>query len=460
MQAAQKQQHINNYPNILADRIAFLEVDDSSRAALREYLPALQQALPEFLEAFYGAVKSWPELRGMFQDESRMDYAKNAQAQHWLRLFRADFDQEYVDSVSKIGLVHSKIGLEPKWYLGAYGFVLNRMYAHAVRQYSSRFAPEKAQAKVSQLMRALNQCVMIDMDMAISIYLDENKKSYDEKLSSMAHNFESSVGAIVDSVSAAAAELQASAESLAAMSEQTSASASKVSAASEEASSNISTVSSATEEMTASISHVADMASKSSSAAEHASRESEKSEGTMRELQGTIEKINAVTELITDIAEQTNLLALNATIEAARAGDAGKGFAVVASEVKSLASETGKATEDIRAQVSEIIDKSQQTSESIMVVKGVIDESRNVSNETAESIDQQKKAITEISTSVSQTSEGTSEIARNIDQISKGASGVNDAAAGILDASRDLAKQSDVLKQEVGRFIDELKSSD
>lgn len=441
----------------LKNRVSFVEIDQETLDALEEFRPALKNTLPDILAEFYAHIAKWPKLAGMFKDQSRMDYARATQEKHWMHLFDARFDSEYESSVKKIGLVHSRIGLEPTWYIGAYAFTLNRLYAAAAMQYKSHLSPEKAQEKTARLIRALNQCVMIDMDMAISVYLDENKRTYEERLEKLTQEFESTIGEIVDGVSSASTELEASAESLVSMSEQTSRGSESVAASSEEASTNVSAVSSATEEMSASISHVAEMAKKSFQAADLASKETETSVTAMGQLKEAIEKVSQVTELISVIAGQTNLLALNATIEAARAGEAGKGFAVVASEVKSLATETAKATEDIREKISQITTKSAEATTSLESVKTAIHDTKEVSRGTAEAVDQQKEAVNEIARNVEEASNGTNEISRSIIGISEGSQGVNQAASGILEAARDLAQQGTVLRDAVESFITNLK---
>ena len=450
----------NGVSNALKNRVAFIEIDDNIREILDDYMPTLKEALPGILTEFYAHLKKWPELASMFDDPSRMDYARKGQEAHWLNLFRAKFDDDYVASVRKIGLVHSRVGLKPTRYIGAYTFTLNRLYPHAVNHYRSRFAPEKAQETAAQLIRALNQCVMIDMDMAISVYLEENKRSYDEKLNAIAHEFENQIGSIVSGVSAAAAELEASSSSLVSVAEETSGASSSVAVASEEASANVAAVSSATEQMSSSIQQVADMAEKSYQAAGRASTETEQSVLIMVELKEAIDKVSEVADLISNIAEQTNLLALNATIEAARAGEAGKGFAVVASEVKSLANETAVATEDIKMQVSEIMAKSDSAAASLEAVKVVIEENKEASQGAAKSVSEQKEAVKEIALNVEQASTGTSDITKKITHISEGASSVKDSAEGIWGAAKDLSKQGAVLSDAVNHFIGDIKSED
>ncbi|OIN86984.1 MAG: hypothetical protein AUJ12_03585 [Alphaproteobacteria bacterium CG1_02_46_17] len=445
--------------NVLKDRISFVEVDADIEETLNEYVPELLKVLPGVLELFYKHISKWPNLVGFFKDPTRMDYARKAQQDHWIRLFSARFDEEYAQSVRRIGLIHSKIGLVPTWYIGAYAFTLNHIYTHAAEQYKSRFHPGVAQEKTAKLLRALNQCVMIDMDMAISIYLEENKRSYDAKLNELAETFESTVGAIVEGVSAASTELEASAESLSAMAAQTAQGSSAVSSASEEASNNVTTVSSATEEMSASIAHVADMANRSSEASQRAVIEADQSVRIMMELKDAIDKVNAVTDLITGIAEQTNLLALNATIEAARAGESGKGFAVVASEVKSLASETSQATEDIRAQVAEILTRSDASVKSIEAMKCIIAEVREVSGNTADAVEQQRDAIHEIARNVERASEGTHQISESISMISQAAQETGHSSEQVLAAVTELAMQGNNLRDSVTKFISDIKSS-
>lgn len=447
------------YPDILNDRISFVGVNQDTQDALRDFYPDLEKNLPIILEKFYDHVRKWPRLANMFKDTSRMDHARKAQQTHWLKLFSARFDDDYAQSVRRIGLIHSKIGLEPTWYIGAYAFTLNHLYQVAAKKYSSRLNPQQAQEKTGSLMRALNQCVMIDMDMAISIYLEENKHTYDTKLSTLAEQFEASIGMIVDGVSSAATELESSAESLNTMAERTAENATQVAATSEEASTNVSAVSSATEEMSASISHVASMAGQSATSSQNAASEADQSVSIMSELKSSIDKVNSVTDLITGIAEQTNLLALNATIEAARAGDAGKGFAVVASEVKALATQTSKATEDIRVQIQEILERSDNAAKSIEKVKSVISNVSSVSGDTAEAVEQQKAAIVEIAQNVEQASNGTRAISENIVAIGQAAEETGNSAAQVLSAASELAKQIVLLRNSVKQFVSDIKDS-
>ncbi|MCM2343478.1 MAG: globin-coupled sensor protein [Alphaproteobacteria bacterium] len=410
------------------------------------------------LGEFYAHIQRWPNLWSLFKDPSRVEHAKQAQYKHWMHLFSAEFDDTYVESVRRIGLIHSKIGLEPTWYIGAYGFTLSRLYGYVAHKYSSRLSPEKAADKTAALMRAINQCVMLDMDMAISIYLEENKRSYDTSLAKLAVDFEANIGTVIYGVSSASTELEANAGSLASMAAQASASAIAVASATEEASTNVATVSAAAEEMSASISQITAMAQESLSSSNQAVQEAGQSVQIMKELEQALQKVTDITDMISSIAAQTNLLALNATIESARAGEAGKGFAVVAAEVKTLANETSKATEDIKTLVGDVLLRSDQAVQSIQSVCNVIGQVNQVSRTTAEAINEQMQAVNEITRSVSQASEGTREVASNVVGISQAAEETGRSAEQVLGAVSELSRQSEQLNSSVQKFIHDIKS--
>jgi len=174
---------------------------------------------------------------------------------------------------------------------------------------------------------------------------------------------------------------------------------------------------------------------------------------TVEGLAEAAQKIGKVVELIRDIASQTNLLALNATIEAARAGDAGKGFAVVASEVKSLANQTAKATEDIAAQIAGMQEATSGTVQSIKGISATIGEISEIASAIASAVEEQGAATQEISRNVQEAATGTQEVTSNIVTVNEAAQESGKSAAQVLNASNELAKQGEVLGEEVDKFL-------
>ncbi len=261
------------------------------------------------------------------------------------------------------------------------------------------------------------------------------------------------VGNVVQVVSSAVTELEATAQSLSAMAEQTQIQSSTVAAAAEEASSNVSTVSASTEELTASINEITKKVNDSASKAGEAAKQAESTNVTVNSLKFAADKIGEVVKVINEIAEQTNLLALNATIEAARAGDAGKGFAVVASEVKNLAGQTAKATDEIRLQITEMQQATDDSVASIQSISNTIMELNEISSSVAAAVQEQAAATYEIARSIEQVSEGTNEVTVNITSVSQAAAKTGHSSQEVLATAKELGKQSIILQDQMEEFL-------
>jgi len=274
-----------------------------------------------------------------------------------------------------------------------------------------------------------------------------------------ADEFETAVGAIVSNVSASAVQLEASAGTLTRTAETTQSLSSQVAGASEEASSNMQSVASATEELSASVDEIGRRVKESSQIAEAAVRQAEQTDSRIGKLSRAAQEIGDVVKLITAIAEQTNLLALNATIEAARAGDAGRGFAVVASEVKSLASQTAKATDEISNHISGMQGATQESVAAIKEIGGTIGKISDIATTIADAVEQQSSATQEIARSVQNVAQGTEEAAASIMQVNRGATETGTASEEVLNSARTLSSESTRLREELDRFMANIRAA-
>jgi methyl-accepting chemotaxis protein len=274
----------------------------------------------------------------------------------------------------------------------------------------------------------------------------------------LADGFEQSVKGVVEAVSASAVELEANAQSMSSVAEDATRQVQAVAAATTQASASVTTVAAASEELSASISEISRQVSDSSRAASDAVGEVDRTGTTMSELAAAADEIGGIVRLIGEIASQTNLLALNATIEAARAGDAGKGFAVVASEVKNLATQTGRAAEDITGRITKIQVTTNAAVEAMNNVKGTIARVSEISAAIAAAVEEQTAATKEISGNATQAATGTEEVARNIEGVSRAADDAGSAAGQVREASAELAKQAEALRHEVDSFIARVRS--
>jgi len=435
-------------------RLTFMQITPDTGKVLSGFWPHVQSALPGILDGFYRHVTSEPQLVHLVGNQTGR--LKTAQSVHWERLFSGRFDAAYFDSVRAVGTVHAKIGLEPRWYIGGYNYVLVQLSALAGRVH--RFAPKRAR----HVTQALVTAVLLDMDVAISVHQDlfvEAAEQRSKSIDILTRAFEVKADELVGQVSSAATELQATAQSMTGIAGTATQQATNVAAAAEQASVNVQTVASAAEELASSITEISRQVAQSAKVAGKAREDARRTDGVVQALADGAQKIGEVVGLISNIAGQTNLLALNATIEAARAGDAGKGFAVVASEVKSLATQTAKATEDIARQIAQIQTATKDAVDSIRDIGTTIGEISEIAAAISVAVEEQGSATQEIARNVQQAASGTQEVSSNIVAVGLGANETGSAATQILSAAGDLSRQAEQLRSEVGLYIAGVKAA-
>jgi len=271
--------------------------------------------------------------------------------------------------------------------------------------------------------------------------------------------FESTVRTALDNLAQSANSMQTTAQSMSNTADQSNALVNAVASAAEETSVNVQTVSSGTEQLSSSIEEISKQVVTSAAIAKKAVDEAGATDTTVQSLADSASRISVVVDLIQTIASQTNLLALNATIEAARAGEAGRGFAVVASEVKSLASQTAKATEEIRTQIAGMQSVTTSAVGAIQGIGRIIGEINDVTTTIAAAVEEQGAATREIARNIQHAAGGTSEVSSNIVGVSTASAEAGAAATEVLGASDALRREADMLRGEIDAFLNNMRAA-
>ena len=278
-------------------------------------------------------------------------------------------------------------------------------------------------------------------------------------MAGLAESFEAKVGHLVEVLSSAATELEATAQSMSATAAETGDQAAVVSAAIGETASNVETVAAATEQLSASIQEIGRQVDQSAGIASRAVEDAKRTDATVQALSEGARKVGEVVGLIHQIAAQTNLLALNATIEAARAGEAGKGFAVVASEVKSLATQTARATEEITGQIGRMQGITAEAVTAIRAIGAVIGEISDIAAAVATSVEEQRSATADIARNIQDAARSTQEVSSSVASVQRAAAETGAAAADVLSAASGLSRNAEQLNGEVDAFLTGIRAA-
>lgn len=280
-----------------------------------------------------------------------------------------------------------------------------------------------------------------------------------ETMAASIRAFEEQIGTALEGLGSASLQMGRSSGEMEAIASESN---SQVEAATEAAAmtaTNVAGIAAASEQLGASIVEISRQVSHATSITQRAVAETRQTDDTVRGLAETAGRISEVVKLIGDIAGRTNLLALNATIEAARAGDAGKGFAVVASEVKSLASQTARATEEIAAQIAAVGEVTNAAVTAIRRIGTTIDEVSSVAMAIAAGVEQQGASTQEIARNTQQAARLTEETSHTVLRVKSGADATGTTAQAVKHASGELESQASHLRTQVESFLGQIRAA-
>jgi methyl-accepting chemotaxis protein len=466
----------------MEDRLKFMNIDDECIKSIQRVKDIVVREAPAALDTFYSQIRAFPETRKFFADDAHMDGAKTRQVSHWGIISSARFDQTYSAAVTKVGEVHARIGLAPRWYIGGYGLVLDGLVHKIVeaRWPKGGFGAKKVSSKqTADELGGVVKAALLDMEMAVSVYLDaseNSRKAIEAEVAKEREAVLSAVGAAMAALSRrdltyrmaddippeygqlrsdfneAMEKLQETMTAIATNAngilgggDEIAKAADDLSRRTEQQAASLEQTAAALDQITATVKKTAEGARDANAVvgnaktdAEHSGEVVKKAVEAMGAISASSNQVGQIIGVIDEIAFQTNLLALNAGVEAARAGDAGRGFAVVASEVRALAQRSADAAKEIKTlisassqQVGVGVDLVGETGRSLERIVSHVNQINTVVVEIAASAQEQAAGLAQVNTAVNQMDQMTQQNAAMVEESTAASHALSTEAANL-----------------------------